>query len=60
MEFAGLREVGDGFGETFSAGVEMVVKVHLLLAQLLFEQRVKHHRRSAGIFKSADSIHVAG
>ena len=32
----------------------MVFKVHLLLAQLLFEQRVEHHRRSAGIFESAD------
>lgn len=53
-----LREIGQRLGETFRALHHALVQFGPVLAQLLLEQRVKHHGGRAGVLHFFDVVNV--
>ena len=47
VKFLRLGEISERFREAFGAVLQMVLQFGAVLAQLLLEQRVQHHRRGA-------------
>jgi hypothetical protein len=53
-----LRKIGERLGETFRALLHALVQLGPVLAQLLLEQRVKHHGGRAGVLHFFDVVNV--
>ncbi len=53
-------KVAGRLGERFAVGVEIEVLGHLLVGDLLFEERSQDDGRGAGVFEALDAVEVVG
>ena len=58
MKFVRLGKIRQRLGKTFRALFKIFLQLQPVLAQLLLEERMQHHRRRARVFHAFDVVNV--